>query len=145
MKITTVLDTIADITTGYPFRSGISDDPSGTVRVIQMRDTKPPATVAWEDAARVVMEKNMMQYLLCDDDILFVMRGGRYYAIHVGTVPCQAVASPHFFRIRAKAQAIKQPFWLGSLIRPRRSVTIVVLKLVPRKKVYVHLTLPNYQ
>ena len=111
MKQTAPLGDIADITTGYPFRSGINDAPSGTVRVIQMRDTSPPATVAWNEAARVEMEKNMEQYLLRDDDILFVMRGGKYYAIHTGSVPCQAVASPHFFRVRMlKGQAVEPAF-----------------------------------
>ena len=114
MKRTVPLGDIADITTGYPFRSGINDAPSGTVRVIQMRDTSPPTAsscaVTWEEAARVAMEKNMEQYLLRNNDILFVMRGGRYYAIHAETVPCPAVASPHFFRVRLKSQAIAPAF-----------------------------------
>ena len=100
MKKTAYLGDIADITTGYPFRSGIADDPSGTVRVIQMREAFPPATVDWNAAARVVMEKNMEQYLLRAGDILFVMRGGNYYSVYAETVPCPALASPHFFRVR---------------------------------------------
>lgn len=113
MKKSIFLGDIADITTGYPFRVGISDDPSGTVRVIQMRDTSPPASVAWEEAARVPMEKNMEQYLLRNDDILFVMRGGKYYAIHAGVVPCTALPSPHFFRVRVLPGQALEPAFLA--------------------------------
>ena len=119
MKTTVPLGDIADINIGYPFRSGVSDNPSGTVSVVQMRDVLPPATIDWHKTARVLMEKNMEQYLLQDDDILFVMRGGVYRAICTGIVPFHAMPSPHFFRVRLlENQAIEPTFLAWQLNQP---------------------------
>lgn len=113
MKKELPLRDIAEISTGYPFRTGLNDDPSGVVRVIQMRNITP-AGVEWEQAVRVSLEENMKSYYLRDNDILFVMRGGRYYATHMQSVPQQAVASMHFFRVRIKPKKDVVPeflFW----------------------------------
>lgn len=112
MKKTLPLRELAEISTGYPFRTGLSDDPSGTVRVIQMRNITP-ARVEWEEAVRVSPEENMKSYYLRGGDILFVMRGGRYYATHMQDIPQQAVASMHFFRVRIKHQKDVVPEFLA--------------------------------
>lgn len=111
IKKTLPLREIAEINAGYPFRTGLSDDPSGTVRVIQMRNVTPSG-VEWEQAVRVPPEGNMKGYYLRDDDILFVMRGGKYYATRIQNAPQQSVASMHFFRVRIKPQKDVVPEFL---------------------------------
>lgn len=112
MKKTLPLREIAEISAGYPFRTGLSDDPSGTVRVIQMRNITL-AGVEWKGAIRLSPEENMKSYYLRSNDILFVMRGGKYYATHMQDIHQQAVASMHFFRVRIKPQKDVVPEFLA--------------------------------
>lgn len=111
MKKILPLRDIAEINAGYPFRVGLSDDPSGKVRVIQMRDVSPIGGVKWESTVRVQHEANMESYFLRHDDILFVMRGGNYYGTLLANPPDFALAALHFFRIRlTQAQMILPAF-----------------------------------
>ena len=112
MKRTLPLKELAEVSTGYPFRTGLNDDPSGVIRVIQMRNITFSG-VEWEQAVRVSFEENMRSYFLCSGDILFVMRGGKYYATHIQDVPQQAVASMHFFRVRIKPKKDVIPEFLA--------------------------------
>ena len=113
MKEKLPLGDIADIAAGYPFRSGLSDDPTGKIRVVQMRDVTPAGVVNWDATTRIIPESNMQQYLLRDSDIIFVMRGGKYYSACLGLLPMPALASPHFFRIRLLAEQAIDPVFLA--------------------------------
>lgn len=113
MTKTLPLRDIAEISAGYPFRTGISDDPDGTVRVIQMRDVSPTASVSWASTVRVRPEPNMQNYFLKQDDIVFVMRGGNYYGTLLAALPGPALAALHFFRIRIKRSDMILPAFLA--------------------------------
>lgn len=113
MKKTLFLRDVAEISTGYPFRVGLSDDPGGKVRVIQMRDVSSAGGVNWESTVRVQHEANMESYFLQNDDILFVMRGGNYYGTLLANPPDFALAALHFFRIRVAQPRLILPAFLS--------------------------------
>ena len=113
MKNILPLRDIAEISAGYPFRVGLSDDPGGKVRVIQMRDVSPIGGVKWESTVRVQHEANMESYFLRHDDILFVMRGGNYYGTLLANPPDFALVALHFFRIRLTQPQVILPAFLA--------------------------------
>jgi len=100
MKKILPLREIAEIAAGYPFRSRLVDMPDGTVRVIQMRDISTTGDIDWNSSVLILPEKNMEGYYLQPDDILFVMRGGKYYTARLQEIPNKSIFSMHFFRIR---------------------------------------------
>lgn len=113
MKKTLPLRDVAEIRTGYPFRVGLSDDPGGRIRVIQMRNVSPTVGVNWESTVRVQHEANMESYFLQHDDIVFVMRGGNYYGTLLANPPDFALAALHFFRIRVTRPQMILPAFLA--------------------------------
>jgi len=109
MKKTLFLRDVAEISAGYPFRVGLSDDPGGKIRVVQMRDVSPAMGVNWASTVRVQHEANMESYFLRHDDILFVMRGGNYYGTLLANPPDLSLAALHFFRVHRTATAGRCP------------------------------------
>lgn len=108
-KITTLAD-VAEIRPGYPFRGRIDDDPNGFVRAIQMKDVDRGGLINWGGAVRTELLGKRKPDWLGYDDILFVTRGSRNYAVWVGEVPVKAVASPHFFLLRVQSNFVLPQF-----------------------------------
>lgn len=113
MKIKKQLAEIAEVTTGYPFRSGLADMPGGTVHVIQMRDISAVGNIDWSSTVKILPKKNMEEYYLQPSDIQFVMRGGNYYAALLEDVPGKAISSMHFFSIRITQPELVLPEFLA--------------------------------
>jgi len=113
MKKTLFLRDVAEISAGYPFRVGLSDDPGGKIRVVQMRDVSPAMGVNWASTVRVQHEANMESYFLRHDDILFVMRGGNYYGTLLANPPDLSLAALHFFRVRVTQPQMILPAFLA--------------------------------
>ena len=113
MKKTLFLRDVAEISAGYPFRVGLSDDPGGKIRVVQMRDVSPAMGVNWASTVRVQHEANMESYFLRHDDILFVMRGGNYYGTLLANPPDLSLAALHFFRVRVTQPRMILPAFLA--------------------------------
>lgn len=109
---TSNLATIADVKTGYPLRKAAKEDRAGDAVLVQMKDVDPLNGVHWSDAIRISTEGKRNPDWLQENDVLFVGRGSRFFAVHVKKVSQQSVASPHFYVLRNKKSAKVLPEFL---------------------------------
>lgn len=109
----TTLGQVADIRSGYVFRSGMEHDPDGNVRVVGMKDLRIDADVDWRDVTRIHSKLDLTDYLLRNEDILFTVRGTRFYGVFVNGIDGQTIASHHLFHIRVRDRDIVRPAFLA--------------------------------
>jgi hypothetical protein len=87
---------------GYPFRGTIEDVPDGSVRAVQMKDMDPVEGIRWGSVLSTELAGRRQADWLLPDDVLFVSRGSRFYAVCVDVTPGPAVCGPHLFHLRVK-------------------------------------------
>lgn len=94
------LSEVADVQTGYPFRSRLEHDLKGDVAVIQMKDIDDANVVHCETATRVLLPKVKDHHLLRAGDLLFRSRGRSNGAAQVAEGIGIAVLSAPMLLIR---------------------------------------------
>ncbi|MAI62034.1 MAG: hypothetical protein CBB87_06030 [Micavibrio sp. TMED27] len=103
MRFKTInLEAVTDVKTGFPLRKAAKEDFSGDAVLVQMKDVDPLAGVNWSDAIKINTKGSRNPDWLKEDDVLFVGRGSRFFAVHVSSVKKHSVASPHFYVLRNK-------------------------------------------
>lgn len=110
------LGKIADVRSGYVFRSSVAHDPNGTVRVVGMKDLRIDVGVAWENVIRIQPNPKFAEYFLQEEDILFTVRGARFYGVCIEKIDKEAIASHHLFHIRVRDKRIVAPAFLSWLM-----------------------------
>lgn len=98
---------------GYPFRGSIDDVPDGSVRAIQMKDMDPVEGIRWGSVIRTELAGRRRADWLSPDDVLFVSRGSRFYAVCIDATPGPAVCGPHLFHLRIKPGSDLIPAFLA--------------------------------
>lgn len=98
---------------GYPFRGSIEESPDGEALAVQMKDVDPELGVNWAGAARTVLAGRKHPDWLKADDVLFVSKGARFYAVCIDEPPSPAVCSPHFFLLQVMPNAPLLPAFLA--------------------------------
>ena len=111
----TVMNTLLQkcyISSGYPFRGRIEESSDSNVKVVQMKDVSLENPISWSECLTVELNGRREPDYLRSDDILFVARGNRNYAVQIGEIPdgIKAVAAPHFFVIRLKDKSLTSDF-----------------------------------
>lgn len=96
------LATAAEIRTGYSFRGRVEADPSGLVKVIQMKDIDRSNRVRPETIARILPIGDLRPHWLQEGDLLFRCRGESYSAAIVPDGLGQAIAASPLMVIRPK-------------------------------------------
>lgn len=97
---------IADIQLGYQFRKKIEPERDGTHQVIQIRDFDENQNLNQEGLCRVTIDQLSEKYLVHKNDILFLARGHRNYAIHVMDSMEGTIAASHFFILKIKSKNV---------------------------------------
>lgn len=110
--ITTNLASIADVKTGFPLRKAAKEDRAGDALLVQMKDVDPLDGVDWSDAIRISTEGKRNTDWLKENDVLFVGRGSRFFAVNIKQVNEHSVASPHFYVLRNKRAEAALPKFL---------------------------------
>lgn len=91
---------IVEVRAGYPFRGRVVPDPGGNARVIQIRDLDDGDGVRTDSLVRV-KAANLDNYRIRPDDVLFLARGERRFAV---PAPRQdegdLIAAAYFFVLR---------------------------------------------
>ncbi|ABR74994.1 restriction endonuclease [Actinobacillus succinogenes] len=109
------LKQVADIQTGYLFRTKVPEDPNGNVVVVQMKDCSAINGIDWEHCVKTRLEQVREHEWLREGDILIPSRGNNYQAVYIDgrITDRKAVASPHFFVIRVASPQIlpKYLYW----------------------------------
>jgi len=97
---------IVDIQIGYQFRKKIEPERNGTFPVIQIRDFDENQNLKQEGLCRVTIGQLSEKYLVHKNDILFLARGHRNYAIPVVDSLEGAIAVSHFFILKIKSEKV---------------------------------------
>lgn len=99
-NIATPLSSVLEVKTGFPLREAAKHDALGDALIVQMKDVDALKGVAWESPITIKTKGRNEPDWLRADDILFVGRGSRFFAVHVSEPPKPSVASPHFYVLR---------------------------------------------
>ena len=110
--ITSKLSGLTDVKTGFPLRKAAKEDSAGDALLLQMKDVDPLEGVDWNRVIKISTAGSRNPDWLEDDDILFVGRGSRFFAVHVKNVKERSVASPHFYVLRNKSSDRVMPEFL---------------------------------
>lgn len=94
------ISNVMDVKTGLPLRQAAKGDRGGDALLIQMKNVNPVAGINWEKVIRISTEGYRNPDWLQKDDVLFVGRGSRFFAVKVSDVSDKTVASPHFYVLR---------------------------------------------
>ena len=110
---------LVDISLGHPFRGKVTESPGSPVLAVQMKDVSPEYGVEWSKCKHVALEGKKPPDWLQAGDILLATRGSSNYAVLVDSAPPEglsAVATPHFYVLRAKQASILPAYlhwWLN--------------------------------
>lgn len=100
------LSELASTQSGYQPRGAVVDDPNGTHLLLQMRNLPEHGPVDWGTLARITPERLAQPYLLSEGDVLLQVRGVKHRAVALESVPTGALASNHFYILRADRSKI---------------------------------------
>jgi len=95
----TELDNLAQIRSGYPFRGSVRHDPSGNIRVLQIRDLRQAETLNAEALSQVMAPHKHSVHLLQPNDIVMPARGDHRNAVSF-TLTEPTIPSSHLHTIR---------------------------------------------
>jgi hypothetical protein len=108
---------IAEFRIGYQFRGKVKLDPAGTVRVVQIKDIDPDLRIRVADLVTVSLDRPE-PYLVQADDVLFLSRGHRLYAVLVPEVEPNTIATGYFFILRPNPRVALPAYLAWSLNQP---------------------------
>lgn len=97
---TKALSQILEVKTGFPLREAAKHDAQGDALIVQMKDVDSLIGVNWETPITIKTKGRNEPDWLRENDILFVGRGSRFFAVHVSRPLKPSVASPHFYVLR---------------------------------------------
>lgn len=113
---TTTLGQLADVRSGFVFRSTVAHDPDGSIQVVGMKDLRMDAGIAWDSVIRIQSKPKYSDYFLQEGDILFTVRGARFYGVFIDAIEGEAIASHHLFHIRVRDKQAVMPAFLSWLM-----------------------------
>ena len=108
---------IAKFRMGYQFRGKVKPDPTGIVRVVQIKDIDPDLRIRVADLTPVSLDRPE-PYRIQADDVLFLGRGHRLYAVLVPEVAPNTIATSYFFILRPNPRVMLPAYLAWSLNQP---------------------------
>lgn len=97
---------IAEIRTGYQFRGKIEPDPESFYRVIQIRDFDEKENLRKQSLTQINLVGDVEKHFVNQDDVLFLSRGHKNYAVLLTDMFDNTVAASYFFVLRIKSEVI---------------------------------------
>jgi restriction endonuclease S subunit len=101
-----LLADIAEILTGYLFRSKLEQEEAGAYGVIQMKDVSRDGRIDWGGLARVNLALVKDSLLLKRGDVLLKAKGSSHGAAVVDRDVQDVIASSHLFILRVRGDAV---------------------------------------
>ncbi|MBD8682989.1 restriction endonuclease subunit S [Pseudomonas sp. CFBP 13719] len=117
------LSELADVRSGYTFRGALEHDPSGDVRVLQIKDLRQNAAIEPDTLTAVTWDARAAPPLLQPGDITVIARGDTNKAV-LYTSAQSVVATSQFFIVTAKRSEVLPVYlcWLINLPQSQRSL-----------------------
>jgi hypothetical protein len=111
---------LTDIRVGHSFRTAIEDDPQGDIRVLQIRDIRGEADIAFDSLPRVTWSATGRPPLLKPGDIVLPARGEHYDATLVRSKE-PAIPSSQLYILHPKQGALSPEYlcWYLNQQEPR--------------------------
>ncbi len=109
---------IANIQAGYQFRGKVEPDPDGNVATIQIKDIEDRRRLNPDTVDRIAFDKPYEQYLVSRDDILFLSRGHRQFAIPIEDDLTDTIASGYFYILRLRTDRIRPAYLAWYINQP---------------------------
>lgn len=100
------LKNLAEIKSGFPFRSKIENDESGNVRVIQLRDVDECGKIDYINVDKITFEKINKKSFLRKGDVLFKAKSNNKTAAYVEQDVDGLLATSHFFILKVRNSLI---------------------------------------
>jgi restriction endonuclease S subunit len=118
------LGELVEIRSGYQFRKGVSHDPIGKARVLQLKNVTESSTINWDNLEQVSSEGVGQDYFLKFGDVLLSARGTKNQSILVD-VEVQAVIAPSYLLVlRIKSDHLRAGYLAWYLRQPQAQVQI---------------------
>ncbi|HBO2781332.1 TPA: restriction endonuclease subunit S [Pseudomonas aeruginosa] len=117
------LSDLADVRSGYTFRGALEHDPSGNVRVLQIKDLRQSPTIEPDTLTAISWDARTTPPLLQPGDIAVIARGdSNRAALFEGEQP--VVATSQFFIVSTKKRDALPEYlcWLINLPQSQRSL-----------------------
>lgn len=108
-----LLNEIADVRLGHPFRGAVPQVEGGSARVVQIRDLSRHGLRDCDALLRTELEGRKDPDWLKDEDVLFVAKGSNAYAAPVLRAPERTVCSQHIYVVRVKEPGYVLPAFLA--------------------------------
>lgn len=117
------LSELADIRSGYTFRGALEHDPSGDVRVLQIKDLRQQAAIDPATLIAITWEARTAAPLLEQGDIVVIARGDKNTAA-LYRAEQRIVATSQFFIVSPKTTRVLPEYlcWLINLPQSQRSL-----------------------
>jgi restriction endonuclease S subunit len=109
---------IAHIQAGYQFRGKVESDPDGNVAIIQIKDIEDRCRLNPDTIDRIAFDKPFEQYLVSRDDVLFLSRGHRQFAIAIEDDFADTIASGYFYILRLHTDRIRPAYLAWYINQP---------------------------
>ncbi|OGV78377.1 MAG: hypothetical protein A3K19_20135 [Lentisphaerae bacterium RIFOXYB12_FULL_65_16] len=113
-----LLKDIAEIQLGYQARTSLRPQPNGSHVIVQIRDIGIDGVLRFDDAVRVVPERDPGRYELRGDDVLFIARGSRLGAALVPEPPEPTLACSLLYIVRPDPAVVLPAFLCWALNQP---------------------------
>lgn len=96
------LASVASVRAGHAFRGAITPKPTGSVRVIQIRDVTRAGVKDMDALLTTEIEAQKAPDWVARHDVLFVARGNSPLAAMIDSAPERTVCAPHLFVVRSR-------------------------------------------
>lgn len=93
---------IAEIRSGYLFRSGLDNDPRGNLQVVQLKDVNDQGRLTTGNLVKINFINIKNRYLLEEGDVLFKAKSNKHMAAVVDKSSMPMVATAHYLIIKIK-------------------------------------------
>jgi restriction endonuclease S subunit len=110
---------IADIQIGYQFRGKIKPAPKGAYRVIQIRNFDENRQLDIENLTYVKLTGELEKYKVKKDDVLFLSRGYKNFAVPVTEHLENTVVASYFFVLKILPNTVLPEYLAWYLNQPR--------------------------
>lgn len=117
MRIVKLQD-IADVLTGYPFRTKVEHDPQGDLRVIQVKDILKDRTLNPDKLTQIRLtgKARPEKKFVHRDDVLVMTRTEKPYAVHLRQELPRTVVQNSFNTVRLRTPGEMEPEFLAMLL-----------------------------
>jgi restriction endonuclease S subunit len=109
---------IAHIQAGYQFRGKVEPDPDGNVALLQIKDIEDRRRINPDTIDRIVFDKPYEQYRVSKDDVLFLSRGHKQFAIAIEESLTETIASGYFYILRLHTDRIRPAYLAWYINQP---------------------------